>query len=170
MNGDAGLIFGLRLFRGERTTSTSAVQAFADMVLADPKPRGRIQPIGKIHKAVVKDMRDRGVALKSDRVVINDETIIKYINHPKEKKGAVLDSRDYWRVERTVNRPRHIYVDKQQKELIYAYSSKPADKNVLKVVIHPNYYRNSRYYNLLKSIGIVPKRSLNNKSKYEKIK
>ena len=148
------------VFENQPNRGTLSIQEFCDVVRADAKPRGRIIFAGVIPDEIKNDYEGRGLTLESNEVLIDDATIIKYIDHPKESKGAVIDVQRYNEVEQVINNPTHIYEDLQQKEIIY----------ILKVTIHPNYKKKGKTYNLAKSIGIVQQSNMESPTKYRKIK
>lgn len=147
----------------------SKLQAFADAVLADGKKRGRELIIGKISPEVVADLQQKDVVLESTEVIIDDATIVKYINHAKREKGATVTSNRYWMVEKTLKCPAHIYEDIEQKYLVYISTRTYARGKVLKVIVHPNYKSKGRTFNLLKSIGVVDFTKMDS-PQYRKIK
>lgn len=149
---------------------TLTIQQFADIVRADAKPRGRIIYAGDIQEEIKRDYEAKGLTLQSNEVLIDDATIIKYIDHPKEEKGAVIDAKRYNEVAQVINNPTHIYEDLQQNEIIYVGTRDYETGKVLKVAIHPNYKKKGRVYNLAKSIGVVQESNMESESKYRKIK
>ena len=145
------------------------IQQFADMVRDDAKPRGRIIYAGEIPAEIRRDYESKGLKLESNEVLIDDATILKYINHPKEAKGAVIDKDRYDEVAQVINNPTHIYEDTGQKDIIYVGTRNYSTGKVLKVVIHMNYMRRGRIYNLAKSIGVVDAVDMNGRQ-YRQIK
>lgn len=158
------------VFENQPNRGTLSIQEFCDVVRADAKPRGRIIFAGVIPDEIKNDYEGRGLTLESNEVLIDDATIIKYIDHPKESKGAVIDVQRYNEVEQVINNPTHIYEDLQQKEIIYIGTRDYETGNVLKVTIHPNYKKKGKTYNLAKSIGIVQQSNMESPTKYRKIK
>ena len=136
-------------------SAISKLQAFADTVLADGKKRGRELVVGTISHDVVMDLQQKGITLETTDVIIDDGVIVKYINHVKNQKGATVDINKYWLVEKTLRNPTHIYEDIEQKYLVYLNTRAYSRRKVVKVVIHPNFKKNGRTYNMLKSIGVV---------------
>ena len=123
------------------------IQKFADMVRADSIPRGRIIYAGEIQAEIQRDYESKGLKLESTEVLIDDATIIKYIDHPKVAKGAVIDKDRYDEVAQVINNPMHIYEDTNQKEIIYVGTRNYSTGKILKVVIHPNFRKKGRIYN-----------------------
>ena len=147
----------------------SRLQAFADIVLADGRKRGRELVIGAITNDVIMDLQQKGIMLETTDIVINDAVIVKYVKHVKSQKGATVSNRRYWMVERTLKSPTHIYEDTEQKYLVYVNTRAYMKGKILKVIIHPNYKNNGRTYNLLKSIGVVDGTKMDS-PQYRKIK
>lgn len=120
----------------------------------------------------MKDLLSKGISLQTDDVVINDKAIHKYINHVKKEKGANVAEERYRDVEETINNPTHIYEQLKGKYLVYVNTNAYDEQGrVLKVVIHPNYTKGGKTYNIAKSFGVVNERdAFSDKSMYRKIK
>ncbi|MDR1864083.1 MAG: hypothetical protein LBR08_00755 [Bacteroidales bacterium] len=146
-----------------------SLQEFADEVLSSKHTSDVVKQLGRIDNTIIKDMKQKGVDLQSDSVFITDRKILKYLNHPKEKKGAVIDPKRYAKIEQLVKNPLNIYEDINSNTLVYVYTS-DYDQKVLKAIIHPNYTLNGNVINLLKSIGVVERRQLDNINIFRKIK
>lgn len=151
------------------TTDYSEIQEFADLVIADGFSRGRKLSVGTISDSIVSDLKNKGITLQSQDVIITDSVIIKYNKHVKAKKGATIDSDKYRLVEKTVKKPSHIYEDTAQKYLVYVNTRLYSKGRLLKVVIHPNYSSKGEVINLIKSIGVVDKDKMKS-PQYTKIK
>ena len=136
-------------------SALSKLQAFADAVLADGKKRGRELVVGSISNDVVVDLQQKGVTLETTDVIIDDAVIVKYIKHVKNQKGATVDIKKYWMVEKTLKNPTHIYEDTGQNYLVYVNTRAYVRGRTLKVVVHPNYKTKGRTFNYLKSIGVI---------------
>lgn len=136
-------------------SALSRLQAFADAVLADGKKRGRELVVGSISNDVVVDLQQKGVTLETTDVIIDDAVIVKYIKHVKNQKGATVDIKKYWMVEKTLRNPTHIYEDTGQNYLVYVNTRAYVRGRTLKVVVHPNYKTKGRTFNYLKSIGVI---------------
>ena len=136
-------------------SALSRLQAFADAVLADGKKRGRELVVGSISNDVVVDLQQKGVTLETTDVIIDDAVIVKYIKHVKNQKGATVDIKKYWMVEKTLKNPTHIYEDTGQNYLVYVNTRAYVRGRTLKVVVHPNYKTKGRTFNYLKSIGVI---------------
>ena len=67
-----------------------SLQNFAAKVKKDNKARGEKYNFGKINRVVEREMRKKGIPLKTTNVVMRDDTILKYEDHPKAAKGEVL--------------------------------------------------------------------------------
>ena len=146
------------------------IQQFADMVRDDAKPRGRIIYAGEIPPEIRRDYESKGLRLESNEVLIDDAAILKYISHPKEAKGAVIDKDRYDEVAQVISNPTHIYEDLKQKGIIYTGTRNYSTGKVLKVAIHPNYKRKRRVYNLVKHIGVVNEDNMKDVTQYRQIK
>ena len=136
-------------------SALSRLQAFADAVLADGMKRGRELVVGSISNDVVVDLQQKGVTLETTDVIIDDAVIVKYIKHVKNQKGATVDIKKYWMVEKTLRNPTHIYEDTGQNYLVYVNTRAYVRGRTLKVVVHPNYKTKGRTFNYLKSIGVI---------------
>lgn len=145
------------------------IQQFADMVRSDAYRRGRKIYAGTIQPEIRADYESKGLSLESNDVLIDDATIIKYIDHPKEAKGAVIDKKRYDEVAQVINNPTHIYEDTGSNDIVYVGTRNYSTGKVLKVVIHPNYKRKGSVYNLAKSIGVVYEREMTH-PQYRQIK
>ena len=164
--GEGILIYGLG---GKKRRYTRDLQGFADRVYKTGQARGSIYRFGKTNKAFLDDLRGRGEEIKSDIAVITDKTLLKYRWHPKKQKGAVIDYKRFVMVEAAVKKPKNVYIDTNRNRLIYVSSVKYAPGKVLKVVIEPNQKIGKRYYNQVKSIGVVNKENMRTKQ-YKQIK
>ena len=148
--GEGILIFGVG---GRKRRYTKDLQSFASRVLARGRINGSVYVFGKTNKTYLSDLVRRGVKLKSDKAVITDKTILKYKNHPKRSKGAVVDFNRFRMVEAAVKHPKNVYIDTHRNRLVYVSSVKYAPNKVLKVVIEPNQKIGKKYYNQVTSIG-----------------
>ena len=166
---DAGIYSTSQKLRGWQ------FQTFVTNVLNDLRKRKNTFNLGRLDISVRNDMRRRGVEVKSSSVIISGDVIRKYITHPKSKKGATLHYNKFWILSQIVRKPSSIYVDKRSKYLIYIFTGKKSlNGNVIKAVIQPNYVLkiNKRKVNrnLLKSIGVVNNKNMNQRLDYERIK
>ena len=164
--GEGILIYGLH---GSKRRYTRDLQGFADKVLASGQARKSVYVFGRTNKAYLRDLSQKGIAVKSDLAAITDKTILKYRNHPKKQKGATVNVHRFRMVEAAVKRPKNVYVDTKRSRLIYVSSVKYSKNKILKVVIEPNQKIGKRYYNQVVSIGVVQKENMNT-SQYKKIK
>jgi len=146
------------------------LQSFADKVFATKKACNEVKVLGIIDVAVVCDMQSMGKEMQSDQILITDKKMLKYLNHPKASKGAVIDQKRYSEVEKMIKNPKAIYRDITTSEILYVYSSEYSSGTVIKVIIHPNYLLKGNFCNLLKSIGIITANKLNNNKQYIRIK
>ena len=164
--GEGILTYGIG---GGKRRYTRDLQTFSDAVLARGKSNGSFYIFGKTNKAYLSDLVKRGVRLKSDVAAITDKTILKYRNHPKRRKGAVVSFNRFRMVESAVKHPKNVYIDTHRKRLVYVSSVKYSPTKVLKVVIEPNQRVGKKYYNQVTSIGIVDRTKMNDPI-YKKIK
>lgn len=110
---------------------------------------------GRTNRSLLRDLQKRGVNVKSDKAVIRDKTILKY--KPKKKKGAVVSFNRFVMVESAVKKPKNVYIDTNRNRLVYVSSVKYSKDKVLKVIIEPNQKVGKKYFNEVKSIGVVNK-------------
>ena len=164
--GEGIFIYGIG---GSKRRYTRDLQAFSDAVLARGKSNGSFYVFGKTNKAYLSNLVKRGVRLKSDNAAITDKAILKYKNHPKRKKGAVVNFKRFRMVESAVKHPKNVYLDTHRNRLVYVSSVKYSSSKVLKVVIEPNQKIGKKYYNQIKSIGVVDKTKMKDPI-YKKIK
>lgn len=160
-----------------------AFQNFTNMVLKDGMPRGRMFDFGELNRVVLREHRKRGVPLMSKRILLRDNTILKYITHDKDGK---VPSNKYHLIDKLIKKPTHIYVDvgndgandtrKRSKNngFIIVYTMRYSSGKILKAIIETNYNKRGMQ-NTLKSFGIVAKEELNvirkdGKRQYRKIK
>lgn len=154
---------------GSKRRYTKSLQAFADRVLARGRGNNSLYIFGKAGKSFLNHLLKLGIQLKTDKAAITDKTILKYKDHPKAEKGAVVDFKRFRIVESAVKRPKNVYIDEKRKRLIFVGAVKYSDSKVLKVVIDPNQKIGKRYYHNVVSIGVVNKEDMDGKQ-YRKIK
>ena len=147
---------------------TRDLKSFANRVLVKGQANRFVYVFGRTNKAFLSDLHGRGVVL-SDFAAITDKTILKYLTHPKRKKGAVVSFHCFRIVEAAVKKPKNVYIDTKRSRLVYVSSVKYSKGKVLKVVIEPNQKIGKRYYNSVVSIGVVDKVKMN-APQYKKIK
>lgn len=164
--GEGILIYGLG---GKKRRYTRDLQGFADRVYKTGMARGSMYRFGRTNKAFLEDLKKRGVEVKSDIAAITDKTLLKYRTHPKREKDAVVDFKRFVMVEAAVKKPKNVYIDTKRNRLVYVSSVKYAKGKVLKVVVEPNQKIGKKYFNQVKSIGVVNKENMNGKQ-YIKIK
>ncbi len=145
------------------------LQRFVNEVLSDGKSRGKAHFLSNIPFNVYQDIRRRGMHLQSDHIFLPDKSVIKYISHPKGKKGATLPFKEFWKIVNTATNPKNVYVDTKQKNLVYAFTSRYNKGRVIKIIMQPNYKYGKRKVNIITSIGVVDKRKMGN-PQYLKIK
>ena len=162
--GEGILIYGLN---GSKRKYTRDLQGFADKVLASGRVRKSVYVFGRTNKAYLRDLSQKGIAVKSDLAAITDKTILKYRNHPKKQKGATVNTHRFRMVESAVKKPKNVYIDRNRSRLIYVSSVKYSKGKVLKVVIEPNQKIGKRYYNQVVSIGVVDNIDMKSKQYYK---
>ena len=144
------------------------LQEFADKVFSSKMTSNKVKNLGEIDKSIIIDMSKKGISINSNEIFITDKIILKYLNHSKSTKGAVIDLKRFSEVEKMIAKPKNIYEDITSKIPVYVYSFDYEDK-IIKAIIQPNYEISGNYINLLKSIGIVNNEVMNYKQ-YRKIK
>ena len=164
--GEGILIYGLH---HNKRRYTKDLQSFANKILKTGMPKGSLYKFGNISRAVEVYMRKQGLKLESGITVITDKAILKYRNHPKRKKGAVVSFQRFVMVEAAVKKPRNVYIDAKRNRLVLVSSVKYDSKKVLKVVIEPNQKIKGKIYNVVTSIGVVNRENMGN-SQYHRIK
>lgn len=163
--GEGILIYGLK----NRPRYTRDLQTFADKVIKVGKPKGSLYKFGNVTRTVAKYMQRQGLKLETQTTAILDKTILKYRNHPKRKKGAVVGFKRFIMVEAAVKKPKNVYIDAKRNRLVFVPSVKYSPAKVLKVVIEPNQRIKGKRYNVVTSIGVVDKIDMRGKQ-YRKIK
>ena len=134
---------------------------FAAGILATGRGEGNVCRICKIDSVIANDMKERGMVLCSNDIIITQRQVFKYRKHPKTKKGANLPFEDYALIEETLKKPTHIYEDTVQKRLVYVCTHPYQNERLVKVVVEPNYKDHGAIINLAKSWGIVEKSKMN---------
>lgn len=129
---------------------------YANELLQSKKGNGAMVKVGDIGEAVKKDMEKNNLTMQTTAVIVMQNAIFKYTNHPKAKKGATVPVKDYGLIEKALQNPLHIYQDTAQKDLVYVYTYPYGKGRLLKVVVHPNFKVNGKLtINNAKSWGIV---------------
>lgn len=147
------LLYGLNTKRSHH----EVVQRFVNKTLLDGKPRGRAQFISSLPLDVFQDMSRKGIRLKSDHIFLLDNTVLKYRDHKKSLKNASLPFKEFWKLVNIATKPKNIYIDTKQKNLVYVFASKSHKGKVIKMIIQPNYKFKKRVINMITSIGVVGK-------------
>ena len=145
-------------------------QQFADEVRKKGFSEGRTMWIGLLDNVVVKDLHGKGVLLETHDIVVPDQAIVKYLNHPKEGKGATVSTDRYNEIVKAINVPSHIYEDMKSKALVYVYTHPYEPGRMVKVVVHPNYRFKKAVFNAVKSFGVVSEKNMEDGKQYRKIK
>lgn len=135
---------------------------YANELLQSKKGNGAMVKVGDIGEAVKKDMEKNNLTMQTTAVIVMQNAIFKYTNHPKAKKGATVPVKDYGLIEKALQNPLHIYQDTAQKDLVYVYTYPYGKGRLLKVVVHPNFKVNGKLtINNAKSWGIVDESKMN---------
>ena len=147
-----------------------SLRQFAEELLALGKGNGMMVEVARFSDLVIEDARKKGVELYSSKIVVTQNTIFKYVHHPKAKKGAVVPVSNYDLIEKALRTPLHIYEDPIQNEIIYVFTYPYDESKLVKVVVHPNYkLKRNVFINVAKSWGIVINEEFDN-SQYRMIK
>ena len=146
------------------------LQQFADTLFKTGRSMGQVKQIGRVDDIVREDMAKKGHSLETETIIVLDRTVLKYIGHPKESKGATVAVTRYGEIETAINAPTHIYEDLNSKELVYVYTHPYEKGKVIKVVVHPNYKYKGVTANVAKSWGIVDIDKMEDTKQYRKIK
>lgn len=144
-------------------------QQFANEVREKKRSIGKAMWIGVLDGEIIADMHNRGMLLETRDIVVLDKTILKYINHPKESKGATVAPDRYNEILKAINTPLHIYEDTNSKVLVYIYTHPYEPGRVVKVVVHPNFKHKGSVVNAAKSWGVVDENKMD-EPYYKKIK
>lgn len=158
-------MYGLR---NSKRRYTNTLQRFAQKVLLRGRSNGSIYVFGNTHKSIIRDMYSNGIELRANKTAITDKTIIKYKNHPKKSKGAVVNFNRFIMVEAAVKHPKHTYLDTKRNRIVYVSDVKYSSDKVLKVIIEPNQRIGKKLYNKVVSIGVVDKADMIS-TQYKKI-
>ena len=146
-----------------------SLREYAEMLLKKKRGDGSVISLGEIHESVVMELLKKKIILVDTRIIADQRSVTKYFSHPKNRKGAVVPIEKYELVEKAANSPQKIYEDASHGDLVYVYSYPYQEGKSLKLVIHPNYYKNGRTYNNIKSWGIIQTANLNNPTQYRLI-
>lgn len=137
------------------------LQQFADTLFKTGRSMGQVKQIGRVDDIVREDMAKKGHNLETETIIVLDRTVLKYIGHPKESKGATVAITRYGEIETAINTPTHIYEDLNSKDLVYVYTHPYEKGKVIKVVVHPNYKYKGVTANVAKSWGVVNESDMN---------
>ena len=146
-----------------------SLKDYAEMLLKDKRGDGSVINLGKIHEAIIKELSKRDIQLVDTRIIVDQHTVTKYFAHPKGRKGAVLPMEEYGLIENAAKKPQKIYEDASHGDLVYVYSYPYQEGRLLKLVIQPNYHKNGKTYNNIKSWGIIQIANLINPVQYRLI-
>ena len=146
-----------------------SLKDYAEMLQKEGRGDGSVINLGEIHESIVEELLKKGIQLVDNRIIVDQHSVMKYFNHPKDKKGAVLPIEEYELVEKAAKSPQKVFEDSSHGDLVYVYSYPYQMGKALKLVIQPNYVRNGRTYNKTKSWGIIQTANLNNPKQYRLI-
>ena len=149
---------------------SGSLQQFANELFSSKRSMGKAKQLGRIDDSIRTDMAARSITLETETIVVLDKTVLKYIGHPKEKKGATVDRTRYEEIEQAINNPTHIYEDLNSKELVYVYTHPYEIGKVVKVIVQPNYKYKGVITNAAKSWGVVESDKMEDRHQYRKIK
>lgn len=120
--------------------------------------------IGQLHHSIRKDFAKRGKRLARTDALTNASIILKYVGHPKERKGAVLpfDKLDY--ISKAILSPDKVYRQVSGKGAGNYIMTVPyrEEGKVVKVAVHTNLKKKGREFNFVKSWGVVDEKGINN--------
>ena len=150
------------------TVSPQEIQNFVDTTLSDGLKRGKSISIGELNQKLVKNLKQHKINVVNKEIRLTDDTVVKYIKHPKNEKGATLPFNRYRMLKNLVYNPEHIYL--QQDTSVLVYTRKYNNDKIVKAVIHPNFKNKKSIFCKLKSIGVVNRSDMNNNKQYKKIK
>lgn len=164
------LLYGMNPARRRQ----EVVQRFVNDVLADGKSRGRAMQVSTLPPSLYRHLKKMGI-VKTDHIFLPDNTILKYRNHEKSKKGAPLPYSEFWKVVNISNSPSAAYIDTHRNTLVFALTSRHHKGKVIKIIIEPNYNFKGRIANVITSIGVVQRVNMKQKKNdgsimYQKLK
>ena len=119
-----------------------SLKDYAEMLRKDGRGDGSVINLGEIHESIVEELLKKDIQLVDNRIIVDQHSVTKYFNHPKDKKGAVLPIEEYELVEKAAKSPQKIFEDASHGELVYVYSYPYQERMALKLVIQPNFVRN----------------------------
>lgn len=110
----------------------------------------------------------KSISAKNKELILFKGTLIDFATMLLTDRRA-LPIEDYELIETAAKRPQKIYEDASHGELVYIYSYPYKPGKILKLVVQPNYSRNGKTYNNIKSWGIIQSANLNNPAQYRLI-
>lgn len=152
----------LKIYKG-------SLKEYTEKLWKDKKGDGTVISLGEIHYSIVQALDKRNILLVDTRIIVDQHSATKYYTHPKARKGSTLPISDYHLIEIAIKQPFKIYEDASHGDLVYVYSYPYTKGKQIKIVIQPNYNRNGKTYNNVKSWGIVQNANLNNPVQYKLI-
>lgn len=168
-NGDAGHLY-------RRFSLSSKIVDFAKQTISSGVSRGNKIKIGRLKNLLGMTRQRKYGFSTSAPLYLTDDTIIKYINHPKAKKGATVPVELLPAVARALNNPKALYIDRSGKNtarnnlVFVGVLTHPAYKGkVIKAVVHVDFKVRGEIFHKVKSFGIVDKTNMDNRI-YHKVK
>ena len=115
-------------------------------------------PVGNMSHFLGMGIARRSGFSRNEPIYIDDKAILKYVHHPKKAKGATVPTQYMNLLKKAIQRPSHIYIDRNTKNkgaLVFVGTIPKSNGKVIKAVIHTGYSCNGRKYHYVKSFGIV---------------
>ena len=145
------------------------LQEFADEVFSSKMTSNKVKNLGEIDENIIIDMNKKGININSNEIFITDKIILKYLNHPKSKKGAGINLKRFSEIEKMILNPKNIFEDITSESPMYVYTF-DYDEKIIKAMVQPNYKIAGNLINLLKSIGIIDEIRMANPTQYRILK
>lgn len=82
-----------------------SLKDYAEMLRKDGRGDGSVINLGEIHESIVEELLKKDIQLVDNRIIVDQHSVTKYFNHPKDKKGAVLPIEEYELVEKAAKSP-----------------------------------------------------------------
>ena len=134
------------------------LRRFAESVIQDGKPRGRMLKVGNMSHFLGVGIARRSGFARNEPIYIDDKAILKYVHHPKKAKGATVPTQYMNLLKKAIQRPQHIYRDnnlKNKGSLVFVGIIPKSSGKVIKAVIHTGYSRKGMKFHYVKSFGVV---------------
>ena len=127
--------------------------------------------VGQLHQCIRKDLEKRNIKLARTDTLTNAHVILKYVEHPKKRKGAVLPFDEIEYISNAILSPEKVYLQTRGRgEGNYIMTTPYKEEGKLvKVVVQINLKKKGRNFNYVKSWGIIDEMRMND-SLYLQIK